>query len=86
MSSGKVRMITDLSKEDRKHIQEKIEKLLVSLNNCAGYLKDYAAGRQNAFKLFGVMCYMEEALVKHRDELAKLHPTVLPPKYRRSDD
>jgi hypothetical protein len=86
MTTNKVPMITDLSQEERKSIQESIEKLLVSLNDIGSCLRNYAAGTQNVAKLFGGMCWTEEALVSVRDELAKVNPTILPQKLRRSDE
>ncbi|HMD16010.1 MAG TPA: hypothetical protein VKH18_05025 [Terriglobales bacterium] len=85
MTINKVPMITDLSEEERKSMQERIEKLLVSLNDCGSYPRNYAAGTQNVAKLFGVMCWTEDAIVEVRDELSKVHPATLPPKWRRSD-
>jgi hypothetical protein len=86
MTNSKVPMITDLSEENRKLALKQTEELLHMLGQCECYLRDYAAGTQNVAKLFGVMCYTEEALVSARDELAKINPTILPQKLRRSDE
>ena len=86
MTDIKVPKITDLSEEKRKLVLSQTEELLHMLSQCEGYLRDYAAGTQNVTKLFGVMCYTEEALVSARDELAKINPTILPQKLRRSDE
>jgi hypothetical protein len=86
MTDSKVPMIADLSEENRKLALDEIEGLLHMLGECERDLRYYAAGTLNVAKLFGVMCYTEEALVRGRDELAKINPTILPQKLRRSDE
>src|SRR5258708_25520657 len=86
MTNSKVPMITDLSEENRKLALKQTEELLHMLSQCECYLQDYAAGTQNVSKLFGVMCYTEEALISAPDELAKGNPTILPQKLTTSDE
>ena len=43
-------LITKLSDEDRKSVEERLNMLRFAMQMCQGYLHDYMAGNQNAFK------------------------------------
>jgi hypothetical protein len=72
--------ITDLSEEDRKSAQKGIKATLRSLRDCERYLRDYAEGTQNLFKLFGLIYDAQRALDQIQDDLAKKHKLYAPPK------
>lgn len=43
-------LITKLSDEDRKSVEERLNMLRLAMQSCQIYLHDYMAGNQNAFK------------------------------------
>ena len=69
----KVPTITDLSEEKCKHAQVQIELLVHSLNQCKLYAEDYASGRQNLGKTYGVLFQTKDMIDGVASELLKLH-------------
>ena len=55
LTNSKVPMITDLSEEERKSVEQWIRLVPAQFRQCECYLKDYAAGTQVVGKLISVM-------------------------------
>lgn len=66
-------LIPDLTKKDRKVMEEKIKGLEYVLQNCALYLRDYAAGQQTAFKFLYTTLMVYRELAETRDALLTKH-------------
>jgi len=66
-------MITDLSEEERKSVEQWIRTLLAQFRQCECYLRDYAAGEQNVYKLINVMDTTPMLIDDARSDLIKKH-------------
>lgn len=66
-------MITDLSEEECKSVEERLQMLQGVMRNCEVYLQDYVAGDQNAFKFLTTMGWLHEEIEEAVKELMKVH-------------
>ncbi len=73
-------MIAALSKEDRRSTRRSIDGPLFTLQQCGGYLRDYAAGSQNVAKCLHLIYCAEESLNKIRIDLMEKHKFTDSPK------
>jgi hypothetical protein len=73
MTNRKIPMITDLSEADRKSVEHQLKLLGEQMLLCEEYLRDYAAGGQNAYKFLVVMSWLHEDMEEAANELMKHH-------------
>jgi hypothetical protein len=73
LTNSKVPMITDLSEEERKSVEQWIRLLPAQFRQCEGYLQDYGRGEQNVHKLIGVMDTTRMLIDEAREDLIERH-------------
>jgi hypothetical protein len=73
MMNRKVPMITDLSEEERKSVEERLKLLQAAMRYCEGYLRDYAAGGQNAIKFLNTVACLHGEVKESAKTLVKVH-------------
>lgn len=66
-------LITKLSDEERKSVEERLKTLQYAMHNCEVYLRDYMAGEQNAFKFLTTIGWVHGEIEKVATELMKVH-------------
>ena len=67
-------LITDLSGEDRKPMEERLKILSSQMHICRdSYLRDYLAGDQNVIKLLNIMGWVHADIEEAAKELMKVH-------------
>lgn len=66
-------MIAALSKEDRRTARRSIDGALYTLQQCEGYLRSYAAGKQNVVKSLSLVYYAQTSLTMVQTDLIKKH-------------
>lgn len=66
-------LISELTEEGRKSVEESIKLLPKVFRECESYLRDYEAGEQNALKLLQAMNMVKRAIIESRSDLLKTH-------------
>jgi hypothetical protein len=66
-------LISDLTAEDRKSVEQYIVVLPKIFRQCQGRLRGYGAGRENVIKLLNEMKIAREMIDKAQNELVKRH-------------
>jgi hypothetical protein len=70
-------LISELSEEDRKAAEQSVEQcsrmLQMMVRQCDLYLRDYAAGKQNVAKLYGVLVQTQMAIKDASTDLIQRH-------------
>jgi hypothetical protein len=67
------KLITDLSDEDRKVVEERLRFLQHLIASCEVYLQDYLGGKQDAFKFLNTTFYVHQEIEETVKLLMKLH-------------
>ena len=66
-------LITKLSEEDRKSVEEQLNMLQEVMRNCEVYLRDYMKGNQNAFKFLTTTGWLHGEIQETAKLLMGLH-------------
>jgi len=66
-------LITKLSDEDRKSVEERLNMLQLVMRSCQIYLHDYMAGNQNAFKFLNTTSLVHGEIQETAKLLMGLH-------------
>jgi hypothetical protein len=73
MTTKKIPMLTDISEEDRKSVEDRLRRLQGMMRYCEGYLRNYVEGKQNAIKFLSTVADLHEEVKQAAKELMQVH-------------